>query len=379
MRRTTGVAMNQFQLVGAGAAIMFTLIIGFNFIFPAFLDNPRFIPLGAVFTLPFIGFTAYAILKYRLLNIRVIATEILTLVVVIIMFFEVLIARTLGELMFRAAIFGFLLLFGVLLTRSVRKEVRQREELERLSKQLTSANEELKNLDVAKSEFVSIASHQLLTPLTAIKGYTSLVIEGSIGTISLGIKDALEKVMFATGQLVKLVSELLNLSRIETGKIEFHFVPDNLGTVIQEVVEEATHKANGKSVTLRVENSLGNLSFPFDRDKMREVVWNLVDNAIKYSPAKATVTIEAKTMNDSFVRIIVRDQGIGIPKGDMGRLFEKFGRAENARSVDPGGMGIGLYFVKRIVESHHGRVRAESEGIGKGSAFIVELPLGDNH
>ena len=214
MKRAQAQEKNQLRYLFAGTALMFTFLIGFNFIFPAFLGDTRFVPFNAAFTLPFIMFTFYAILKYRLLNIRVIATEILVLIIVGVTFFEIILARSIGQMLFRSFVFGLLLVFGILLIRSVRREVEQREKLEVLSLELAQANERLEELDKMKSEFISMAGHQLRAPLTVIKGYTSLIMEGTIDGASQKIKDTLGKVMFYTDQLLKLVSSLLDLSRI---------------------------------------------------------------------------------------------------------------------------------------------------------------------
>lgn len=376
-RKAVGIEKSQLKLLLTGTSLMFLLIITFNFIFAAFLDNQRFIPLGAVFILPFVFATFYAISKHRLLNIKVIATEVLTLIVVIATFFEVLISRTPLEILFRSGIFIFLLAFGVLLIRSVRREVEQREKLEILSKELARANEELKTLDQTKSEFISIAGHQLRAPLTVIKGYVSMTLEGSFGTITEKARSALEKVFISADQLVKLIGDMLNLSRIESGRIQYEFKANDLVGMAKSVVAEYAPEAKKKGLNLVFKNDLGKMyDFVFDKDKMREVIINLIHNAIKYSPQGA-ITVHlgrASEQADGGVVLSVKDEGVGIKPEDISKLFIKFNRTEEVKTIDPNGMGIGLYFVKRVMEDHGGRARAESEGIGKGSTFIVELP-----
>jgi len=377
MNRARGIEKTQFRLIWTGALIMFSLIVVFNFVFPAFLDNPRFIPLGAVFTFPFISLTAYAILKYGLFNVRVVATEILTLAVVIVTFFEVLISRSATEIIFRSAIFGTLLVFGILLIRSVRREVEQREQLEVLSLELAQANERLEELDKLKSEFISMAGHQLRAPLTVIKGYTSLILEGTVGGATGKIKEALEKVMFSTEQLIKLVSGLLDLSRIEAGKIKYDFTRGDLAKIAEEVIDKFRPSAGKKGLEIFFENKAGASTLTLDQDKIREAVVNYLDNAIKYS-GKGNISVLLSSMQGpggQWLRFEVKDSGLGFKKEDTLQLFGKFVRTEEARRLDSNGMGIGLYFVKRVVQDHGGNVGALSEGAGKGSTFWLELPM----
>lgn len=376
-REAVGIEKSQLKLLLTGASLMFLLIITFNFVFAAFLDNQRFIPLGAVFILPFVFATFYAIIRHQLLNIKVIATEILTLVVIIATFLEVLISRGPLEIVFRSGVFVFLLAFGILLIRSVRREVEQREKLEVLSKELGEVNEELKRLDQTKSEFISMAGHQLRAPLTVIKGYISMTLEGSFGAITEKAKSALEKVFVSTEQLIKLVGGMLNLSRIESGKIEYVFIFNNIVPIIEGVVEEFKPEAKKKGLSIIFRNGAGKtLVMRHDPDKIREVVINLIHNAIKYTDKGAiTVALKEVGSKDKRLRISVHDQGIGIKAEDLGRLFAKFVRTEESKTFNPEGMGIGLYFVKRVVEDHNGKAWAESAGLGKGSTFIVELPF----
>lgn len=248
--------------------------------------------------------------------------------------------------------------------------------LEKISIELASANAGLKRLDQTKSEFISIASHQLRAPLTVIKGYLSLALEGTLGQIPKQAKESLGKAAFSTEQLVKLVNELLNLSRIESGKIQYNFAVNDLDKIITEVVDEFKSQAKDKGVILRLK--LEKLPpFMFDRDKMRELVINYVHNAVKYT-LKGNIDIQSeivKKTTGQFVRFSVTDQGIGIDKEDVSRLFQKFTRTEQAKLSDPNGMGLGLYFVKRIAQDHGGNAWAESLGLGKGSTFIMEIPF----
>lgn len=254
------------------------------------------------------------------------------------------------------------------------------QELQVTNLKLAEANERLEEFDRLKSEFISMAGHQLRAPLTVIKGYISLVIEGTIdGEVSDKIKEALGKAMFSTEQLVKLISSLLDLSRIEAGKIRYEFKAGDFQAMALEVIDKFRQNAEKKGLALVFENKAGGLPpVTFDPDKMREVVVNLIDNAIKYSNEGEEVKIVEERVagqDGERIRVSVKDSGLGVKSGDIVNLFAKFSRTEEAKARDPNGIGIGLYFVKRIVEDHGGAVGAFSEGVGKGSTFWIEIPL----
>lgn len=316
----------------------------------------------------------YAVAKHHLFNLKVIATEILTFTIWFALLIRALGGGASGR-SFDTAIFAAAIFAGIFLIRSVMREVEQREKMENLTKQLAAANEQLKQLDEAKSEFISIASHQLRAPMTVIRGYISMILERSMGEINEKVRDALSKVEIAGNQLIKLISDLLDLSRIESGKIRYDYQSNDLVKVVEEVVREFKPSADKKGVGFEFQNKVGEaLDFSFDKDKLREVVLNLIDNAIKYSKAGGHVRVVLEKTGDR-VRYSVKDDGMGVSPEDRKKLFSKFARADTAQVIDPGGMGIGLYFVKRVVEDHGGTVGVESEGVGKGSTFWVELPL----
>jgi len=386
VRRAPVRESTQFRYLVTGVILMFTLIIGFTIVLPIFFENTRFVPLSAVFTLPFFILTGYAIVRYNLLNIKVVAAETLMFLVVVVSFSEIIFARGPGQIAFRAASFAILLFFGILLIRSVRREVQQRERLEVLTRELDRANEvlaqtnvKLAKMDELKSEFVSMAGHQLRAPMTVIKGYISMILDGTIKGANAGIKNGLGKAMFSTEQLIKLVASLLDLSRIESGKIKYEMVEGDLAKIAGEVIDGFKAGAEKKNVALAFGNhAAAPVKFAFDQDKIREAVVNYMDNAIKYSSAGGRVVVGLDVTGsgaDAWARLSVKDNGLGIKHEDIAKLFDKFSRTDEAKNFDPNGMGIGLYFAKRVVQDHGGRVWAESEGIGRGSTFSLELPL----
>lgn len=364
----------QWRLMLIGITTSYFFLVVTNFLLVVLLRNTTFIAFGPLFMLPLIIGTGYAILRHQLFNVKVIATEALIFTILAVAFFEVIIARGTPETLLKIGIFGLFFVFGISLMRSVLKEVEQRERMEKLSKELAKANEELKKLDQAKSEFISLASHQLRAPLTIIKGYVSLLLEGTLGIVEEKSKSAINIISTSSEQLIKLVNDLLDLSRIEAGKIKYDFRNGDFIALWRKIINEFKPRADAKNVSVTLESIRQVIEFSFDPDKIREVVTNLLDNAIKYSPNNGKVAVRIEDAED-MLRVSVRDQGIGIKKEDLGKIFTKFARTEEAQRADPNGMGIGLYFVKRVVEDHGGKVWVESEGLGKGSTFFVELSM----
>lgn len=247
------------------------------------------------------------------------------------------------------------------------------EEVKKATSDLRRANERLKKLDAAKSEFISIASHQLRTPLTVIKGYISMMAEGSFGKISPKIKDSLEKVYESNERLISLVENLLNISRIESGRLKFSYKTIQLEDMIESVCEELYSKANEKSLKLEFKRLKNNLpTVTIDTEKVRQVVMNLIDNSIKYTP-KGKVTVTLKKQDDQLL-FCVADKGLGISAEDIPTLFKKFARGSGAKLEHTEGTGLGLFVARQMIEAHKGKVWAESPGEGKGSKFCFLLP-----
>lgn len=354
-------------------------VAGVTNIFGPFFYDFRYIWVGPTATIIWVALVAYALLKHQLLNAKVIATEFFVSLIWLASVVETALSQTANELLrkFIMLVLG-VGLFGYFLIRSVLQEVRSREKIERLAKDLESANTELKKLDAAKSEFISLAGHQLRAPLTAIKGYSSMLLEGSFGAISEKAKNALDKIFVSSSLLTSLVSELSDLSRIEAGKFKYEFQKISLDDVIERVLEEISETANKKGLKLEFKSeNFKKLKVFGDPDKLHEVVINLLDNAVKYSD-KGAVLIYLKTSLGPVgpsLQFSIKDSGIGIPEKELSKLFQKFGRTEISKKERPDGMGLGLYFARKIVEDHNGRIWARSEGIGKGSTFFVELPI----
>ena len=374
--RSFGVQKSQSKLILIGVFLMFILIIIFNFILPAFQDNSEFVKLGGVFTLPFIIFTTYAIIKHHLFNIRVIATQLIVFVLWIFILIRTLLSTELQEQIINGSLFVIMVVVGILLIKSVLKEVRQREQLQIITNELGMVNEKLKNLDRLKTEFLSLASHQLRSPLTAIKGYTSMLLEGSFGKVTEPKQEeAIDRVFQSSNHLIRIVEDLLSVSKIEQGGMQYEMAPFNFEKMARGVADELKINAERKGIGFSYGNDK-KLEYIVkgDMEKIRQVVLNLIDNSIKYTPKGYIKVNVSKTKNDTKILFSVSDTGVGMSKEAQTMIFQKFGRGESGK-LNTSGSGLGLYLAKKIVESHNGRIWGESKGQNEGSTFYLELDL----
>ncbi|OGZ02600.1 MAG: hypothetical protein A2946_01535 [Candidatus Liptonbacteria bacterium RIFCSPLOWO2_01_FULL_53_13] len=368
--RAKGAERTQFAFVSAGTFFTFLLLMIFNFILPAFFEAPQFIPLGALFILPFAGFTFYAILRHHLLNMKVVSTEILTLVLTIAVFFEAIFAQNILILIFRTGVFLLVLAFSILLIKSVRKEVEQREELERLAGDLKQANAKLEDLSRLKTQLLSLASHQIKSPLAAIKGFTEILIEGIYGQVNDKVKETLVKMKKSADGLVMLIDTLLNVRKVEEGRMDYQFARIDFRKLVEDTVEELRPLAGEKKLELTFTAPPEAAWVNADAQKLKQVVQNLIDNAIKYTPL-GFVKVEVAPKESTYV-LSVTDSGLGIPEELITHLFEEFIRDERVKK-DILGTGLGLFIARKIVDAHSGKIWAESGGKDKGSRFYVAL------
>ncbi len=245
------------------------------------------------------------------------------------------------------------------------------EEVDKATKDLQEANQKLQELDKLKDEFVSLASHELRTPMTAIKGSISTILEGYAGEISPQAREFLTSAYNENDRLIRLVNNLLNISRIEAGRFTFNITKIDLNALIIEVVENLQIAAKEKNLYLKYE-PVQNLPLVYaDSDKVKEVIINLIGNAIKFTH-KGGITVKAE-VKDGFVQTQVTDTGSGISKEDQHLLFKKFSQPRSGYSKQAGGTGLGLYISKQIIEGQKGRIWLEST-LGQGSTFYFTLP-----
>ena len=231
-----------------------------------------------------------------------------------------------------------------------------------------------KEIDTMKSEFVSVASHQLRTPLSAIKWFLEMLIAGDAGAINENQKEFLDRAYESNERMIKLVNDLLNVSRMESGKIKFEPKPTHLEEIFQSVITELTPLTRARNITIQSAFADAKLPEVFvDPDKIRQVIMNLVSNAIKYTSGHGKIELFYERHPNELV-LNIKDNGIGIPKDQQHKVFNKFFRADNVMKVQTEGSGLGLYIGRAIVEASSGRMWFASQE-NKGTTFSFALPI----
>jgi signal transduction histidine kinase/GGDEF domain-containing protein len=268
----------------------------------------------------------------------------------------------------------------------IRKVLDEKQRFVRLrdfADQLEKANQELRRIDSMKSEFVSIASHELRTPLAAIKNAVQLVLKGTTGKINENQEKFLSMAERNINRLTNILNDLLNLSRIESGKIELKFERIGLKGIIELTASSLRPHADGKSLKIDVEIHEQLPEVYGDSEKIEQVLTNLIGNAIKFTPEGGRILITARPLAHDEkggygdrVAVSVKDTGIGIPPEHLDTIFEKFHQVESSLQRSVSGTGLGLAITKGLVEAHQGKIWVESD-VGKGSTFTFTLPISE--
>jgi signal transduction histidine kinase len=246
------------------------------------------------------------------------------------------------------------------------------QKIEAATLELRSANERLRDLDEAKDEFISMASHQLRTPLTVIKGYISLILDGMMGQVNDKQRDALQNAMDGAQRMNFVIGDLLNVSRLQTGKFQIENQPTKLDKVVESEIEQLQRAAKNHNLTLEYKKPDKFPILVLDETKIRQVIMNFIDNAIYYTPPGGKITV-ALNHDDKQANFTVTDTGLGVPPAERSHLFSKFYRAGNARKMRPDGTGLGLYMAKKVIDAQGGAILFHSIE-GKGSTFGFVLP-----
>ncbi|HEX9679030.1 MAG TPA: ATP-binding protein [Candidatus Saccharimonadales bacterium] len=246
-------------------------------------------------------------------------------------------------------------------------------EVQDATSELRATNAKLKALDEAKDEFISMASHQLRTPLTSVKGYISMIMEGDAGKIAPSQKKLLEEAFASSQRMVYLIADLLNVSRLKTGKFVVEPAEIDMPRIVEEEISQLQPTAKSRRLKLTFDRPKRFPKVWLDETKIRQVMMNFVDNAIYYTPAGGQIRVTLLAKKDS-IEYRVKDNGIGVPKAEQAKLFTKFYRAGNAKKARPDGTGLGLYMAGRVVASQGGAIIFESAE-DKGSTFGFRFPL----
>ena len=246
------------------------------------------------------------------------------------------------------------------------------EENQQVLKQLQKANVRLRELDKTKDEFISMASHQLRTPLTTIKGYLSMVLDGDMGTVKKEQKEMLQHAFDSSNRMVYLIADLLNVSRLQTGKFVIENKPTDLAGVVEGEVQQLGEQAASREIRMTYHKPDNFPMLNLDETKIRQVVMNFLDNALYYTPKGGSVTVNLAA-TDKEVSYTVVDTGVGVPRNLQHHLFSKFYRADNARKMRPDGTGLGLFMAKKVIAAQGGAIIFKSTE-GKGSTFGFSFP-----
>ncbi len=228
-------------------------------------------------------------------------------------------------------------------------------------------------IDKMKSEFVSVASHQLRTPLSAVRWFLEMLLEGDLGKLNDEQIDVLKDALESNSRMISLVNDLLNVSRLESAKIKVEPILLSLNSLLKTALKEATVLAKEKKIKINIDGVEDIAKIKLDKSLMSQILQNLISNAIKYSPNESDVIVTLKTIGNE-VQFSVKDSGYGIPLGEQSRIFEKFFRADNVTRMETEGTGLGLYISKIAMELSGGKIWFESKE-KKGSTFYFSIPL----
>lgn len=269
--------------------------------------------------------------------------------------------------------------FGEMVTRLINLAFRLQDtesSLIKITHQVYEANAKLHQVDKLKDDFVSIASHELRTPMTAIRSYAWMALHRSDKPLSPKVEKYIVRVLISTERLINLVNDMLNVSRIESGRVEIDPEPVDLLSLAKDIVDEVYYsKSQEKNIQFAVLEKKVPKVFA-DAEKLRQVLLNLVGNSLKFTPNGGKIIFDFFS-DGKVVEVAVSDTGVGISREDLSKLFHKFSRLDNSytAAATSGGTGLGLYIAKSLVELMHGQIWARSTGLNKGTTFIVALPV----
>ena len=314
----------------------------------------------------FTAFLVYSIVRYHAFNIRIVGAVALVFGLVAATFSLLFVQQVEVFRDVAAVTFLLSLIFGVMLIRSVRREVEQRMRIEQLAKDLQHSNEQ-------QIILIHFITHQIKGFVTKSRNIFSMLLEGDFGQVPDTMRPMLEEGLRSDTKGVNTIQEILNAANIKSGKVTYTKTPIDVRELTEGLMQDLRAAADAKGLAIQLTAAEGDYTIQGDRMQLTNAIKNLIDNSIKYTP-KGKVDIGLTREADK-VRLVIKDTGVGITSEDMRLLFTEGGHGKESQKVNVESTGFGLYIVKNIIEAHHGKVWAESEGAGKGSRFIVELPV----
>lgn len=365
------------QIIFLGSSLAFFILIFGGTEYISSVTDIYEINLYSLLILPiFLFIITFSITNLQIFKIRFIETQLLVFVLIIMTSSQLLFVEGIADISLSLVSLLISVFISFVLLKNVSEQSKQRRRIEELASQLESSNEKLKGLDKLKTEFLSLASHQLRSPLTAIKGYTSMLIEDSFGAVSEKQKEPLNRIFESTNHLVKVVEDLLNISKIEQGGLTYEMSKFDMKKVVTDFLADFSISAANKHLTVTYDDDNKSDYIVYgDQEKLRQVILNLIDNSIKYTNEGGVhLNLSHDTASKSVI-LKIKDTGIGMDKETKSKLFGKFSRGAGGAKLNTGGSGLGLYLAKQIVEAHKGSISVDSEGEGKGSTFTLSLKI----
>ena len=356
---------NQLKFIVYGTLVGFIFGMIFNLFLP-FTGDYRHIFLGPLFSFSMVASIAYSIRKHHLFNIKVIVTEVLIFVLWVFIFIRSLLSNTLEDQIVNSSLFIISVVTGIFLIRSVTKEVKQREEIEKLAGDLKSANQN-------QASLMHFMNHQVKGKFGNAKNIFAELLTDDYGVMPELAKPLLEKGLEETNKGVDYVQNILKGNSAENGTLPYDMKPIDFKDIVTEVVAKQKEYAEKRNLKLELSEIHGDYHITGDRVQLGEAVKNLVDNSINYTKEGSINVSLSENTSKNTILLTVKDTGIGLSEDDKKKLFKSGGRGAESVKLNVNSTGYGLAFVKGVVEAHKGRVWAESEGCDKGSSFFIEL------
>ena len=371
-----GILKQQLKYICLGIGIPSSIALIINMVLPA-LGNFRIAWFGPVVIFVIIASIGYAITKHHLFEIKVIVSEVSVALLFFAALFDLLTSKNPSEIAVRLIALIIVILGGYLLIRSVQHEIKQKEDLEKLAKKLDEANKHLEELDEAKDNFLSMASHELNTPIAAILGYLSMIIEEKkCGKLDPQLAKYLNTIFASSQRLAGLVKDLLNVSRIESNRIHIIYSEVQIEDVIDQAISEVSIKAKEVGHKLIFEKPSTKLPKTWlDMPRIVEVMINLIGNAIKYTEPGGKIMVNCHADDDRII-VSVEDNGRGIPKEKYDHVFEKFTQVDVLKD-EVKGTGLGMFISKNLIALHKGKLwfKSSVDKDDHGTTFYFSLPI----
>lgn len=393
------IAKVQLKLIFIGTIIPYTLAMFFDLILPPF--NYSYVWIGPLLGLIVVLVLVYTIYKYHLLNVKIITAQFFTICLWIFILIRILVAKTDQEIIINLILFILSIIFGLLLTKSVFKEINQRKKIETLALDLTllnstlsekvaeqtrevkkayelekKARRDLEKLNDTKDQFIMITQHNLRTPVTSIRWELESMLSGNYGSVSPEIEKALRNTDTSVNHLMGIVDDFLNITTLKVGSQILQISSANLKPLLEDVLHELRIDIENLHLSIEYPNDMQ--SWPMlkiDSNKMREVLLIVVENAVRYNIDHGKIIIKNQIENNIF-KMTIENTGIGIVSEDKKSLFDRlFFRSKRAQSAHPTGMGIGLSVSKAVLRAHNGDINIHSDGENMGAVVTMSLPI----